>query len=324
MANEQAKKGNFSEHLSKSMKWGGLVVEDFFRSLIGFVPNGLNAIYDGVLKYLPVLGNLFAHRWIEQSLKLCLGITIGQGIATDVSHYLFRPIGQLFGLLFGLVSKNIPNYSGQFGRALYRMSGQAIGGILLGFGIIFLAMKIGLLPPPLITQYVFIAIALGGFFGILTKVIAVMSIRWVESANAATIRRNVSRARELNSKLKAAAKQYAKSKILMYAQDIILQMNGALSQQNLEIFFNSEYERFADNTYKKIDRHFDYLADRACHGDIKALRKLQALLPPKTNLQHSPFADMINRIFNERAIFKLKDDVDTYYDRWQYMELKQA
>ncbi len=105
-------------------------------------------------------------------------------------------------------------------------------------------------------------------------------------------------------------------------------MNGPQSQQYLEEFFNEKYDSIAVSTYQKIERHFNYLTDRACHGDVKALKRMQELIPTRTATENAktPFDVMIERIFNARAVFNLKDDVDSAYDRWQYrfLSVKEA
>ncbi|MBI2791783.1 MAG: hypothetical protein HYX61_07485 [Gammaproteobacteria bacterium] len=321
MANPDIKQDPIMHRTMAYAKVTAYFAEDVCRAILGFIPNGLNLTYDFLFKSLPLLGGFFSHRWAEQVIKLCMGITIGQGLAGDIAHFIFRPIGFVIGVMLGSVSNKIPNYQGQIGKLFYRLSAQTVSGALLGI-IAMLSISQWLVPSLNVTlDNLAIATAIGAFLGLFTKGLLLIAVNTVHSANAATVRKNVQRAKDLNSKLKFASKQKAKSLILMQAQDIIQQMNGPQSQQYLEDFFNQEFEHIATSTYQKIERHFNYLTDRACHGDIKALKRLQELTPHAAASESNdkkPFEVMIERIFNSRAIFKLKDAVDTSYDRWQY------
>ena len=109
----------------------------------------------------------------------------------------------------------------------------------------------------------------------------------------------------------------AKGRILVYAQDIIQQMNGSAAQSDLADFFESELDIISQMTNKKIDGHICYLTEKATHGDEQALYRLQVLVNKKTDLNK-----LLDRVFNARAIVKIKDEVDTRYDRWHYRFLK--
>src|SRR5580700_1919842 len=104
------------------------ITEDLSRSILGFIPKGLNGSYDHVLKNLPLIGNLFSRRWIEQGIKLFSGITIGQGLAADIAHFIFWPLGFALGILVASIAsskdKNIPIYHGQIGKGITRFSAQ--------------------------------------------------------------------------------------------------------------------------------------------------------------------------------------------------------
>ena len=115
-------------HLMIWSKYCAQVSEDVGRAVIGFIPHGLNNLYDFLLKPTPILGTFFSHRWVEEVLKLCLGITIGQGIALDLGRYLFKPIGFLIGALLGSFFDTTPKYQGIIGKILYRLSAQVVGG----------------------------------------------------------------------------------------------------------------------------------------------------------------------------------------------------
>lgn len=298
--------------------------EDLSRGVLGFIPNGIHLVYDSVFKPLPLLGRVFSHRWVEQLFKFCLGVTIGQGLATDFAYYIFRPMGWCLGAFLGILfSSKVkpPKSQGQISKLLYRFSGQTVGGALLAITLAVVACQIFDIAWLLTPQVIAIIAAIGAILGLAAKTLLLLATNTVHSANAATVRRTVQRAKELNAKLLTAAKLKAKSRILIHAQDIIQQINGPQSQHNLEAFLTSEYDNIAINTNKKIERHIHYLTDRACHGDVKAFSRLQELIPtrnPTAEGGKNPLEIMLDRIFNLRAIFKLKDDVDTAYDRWQY------
>ena len=152
-----------------------------------------------------------------------------------------------------------------------------------------------------------------------------IAANFILAANAATIRKNVQRAKSLSGKLKAAAKHKAKLRIVNLAETSLQQTNGQILQKKLNDFFSEHYEVISKHAYKKIDRHLNYLADRACHGDINALRRLYGLVPGRQTLTkaHSQSLDeMLARIFNRRAVEKMKDDIDTVYDVWQFRHLQ--
>lgn len=321
-----SKQDTYAQQVLLWAKFGGSLTEDVSRGILGFIPNGLNVTYDHTLKEMMLLGKIFSHRWVEQVFKLGTGITIGQGLAQDIAHFIFWPIGFIIGALTGSLlahQKRKPVYHGQIGKTFYRLSGQTVGGALLG--MVFFVILYQCFPALLegkghLRSFALFAFA-GATLGLLSKILFLLAINAVQESHASTIRRNVQRAKELNSKLKMTAKHKAKSRILMQAQDIIQQVNGSQSQQYLEEFFEEKYESIAISTYQKIERHFNYLADRACHGDLNALKRLKELTASQSTLKQdekSPLDLMLDRIFNSRAIAKIKDDVDTIYDRWHY------
>lgn len=325
MTNPEVKQDSFALNMLVVAKMYAYLVEDLARALIGFIPNGLNLIYDFMFKSLPIMGRFFSHRWVEQVIKLCTGITIGQGLAGDIAYYVFRPVGFLAGIIIASVYPKVPQYQGQIGKWLYRLSAQTVAGAFVGMGgLVILSYFV---PTIVFNQNTMaLTLSIGAGLGLVSKGFLLIAINSVNNANAHAARRNVQKAKELNAKLKAAARLKAKSIILMQAQDIIQQMNGPQSVQFLESFLEEEYDAIANKIYQKLDRHFNYLADRACHGDLSSLKRLQDLAPKATDkpgIKHS-FENLVERMFNARAIFKLKDDVDTAYDRWQYRYLKEA
>lgn len=330
MGDSTPKQDAYSHHLFKWAKLCGQITEDFCRGILGFIPNGLEIIYDKTLKRLPLFGKFFARRWVEQVLKLCTGITIGQGISADIGRFIFRPLGFMVGTVAALIFvrriHKLPNYQGQIMKAFHNFSGFTVAGALIGLGSLMLVKEAFHFPSW--TQVSSISIltftVLGALIGLIAKLMVSIITFMVNNANAANAWKNMQRAKELNGILSEAAKQKAKSRILRQAQDIIQQMNGPQSQQHLEEFFTLDYDAIAANTYKKIERHFNYLTDRVCHGDVKALKRLESLNQAcnQSDVSKNSFEAMLDRIFNARAIFKLKDDVDTAYDRWHYQFLQ--
>ncbi|MFI4936929.1 MAG: hypothetical protein ACHQJ6_00280 [Candidatus Berkiellales bacterium] len=324
MSTLQVKQDTYAHQVLGWARVSATIVEDVCGGMLSFIPNGLNLVYDFILKRLPIAGRFFSNRLVEQLIKLLSGITIGKGLATDFAHFIFWPIGFGVGALIGAGSgqHKIPVYHGQVSKFLTRVSGQTVGGALLGvFLLLLIAQFFPVMANELLTfQFFSIAAIIGAVLGLGTKALFLLAVNTVNEANAATVRKNVQRAKELNAKLKVMVRQKAKSLILRQAQDIILQMHGAQSQQYLEEFFAYKYETIALNMYKKLDRHFDYLTDRACHGDLNALKKLSELIASASSKKEDPSAldIMLDRLFNARAIAKIKDDVDTNYDRWHY------
>lgn len=307
--------------------------EDFFAHLIGFIPNGLDIIYNDLLKKIPFVGQAFEIQTIETVLKLLLGITIGQGIAQDVAKYVFRPVGYSVGVLIGdtVVAnfKEPQNYKGKIGEIVYQLSGQTVFGALFGLVAVLAGFyfSTGLTFSELHLDIIAMSIAVGASVGLMAKAMLLLAINMVQKANAANMRRNVKRAKTIGTKLKEISKQKAKSRVYREAQDLIQQMNGPKSQETMETFFKNQYESMVYNMNKKIDRHFNFLIDKACCGDIEAQKKLVALIPKKQMNKFSdktPLELMMDRIFNHRMLFQLKDDIDNSYDRWRYLELRES
>jgi len=294
------------------------IAEDISRSLLAFIPNGLQLIYYFILGTLPWRG-------LARIVTLCSGVNLAQGIAADIAYFVFRPIGFMVGVLIGTTVR-MPPYQDQIGKYLYRLSGQTVAGALSGI----LTLWGGSVVFPSLFIFSFEsairAIAIGACGGLIAKVLFLLVAKTMDAANSVTVRRNAQRAKALNMQLKKAARQRAKSRILMQSQDIIQQINGPQSQIVLQDFFKNEYEHIAGSIYHKIDRHFNYLTDRACHGDLKAFKRLQTLafIPQKAThyRSKSPLEEMLVRIFNPRTLAKMKDEVDTRYDHWCYRFLR--
>lgn len=311
-------------------KYSADLFEDLAAQIIGFVPNGLGLIYDDLLKRMPIFGQVFESQTLETSLKFILGITIGQGVAKDIGQYLFRPIGYVIGQVLGstILAKVLPKvYRGKAGNVIYQLSGQTMFGAMIALLAVLVGFKLstGLSLNNLSVSIVLLSLAVGASVGLMAKSMLLLAITMVQRANAATMRRNVARAKSLGTKLKQLTKQKAKSRVYREAQDLIQQMNGPKSQETMEAFFKEQYESMVYNMNIKIDRHFNYLIDKACCGDMEAQKRLVNLIPKR---QASKFSDqtplevMLDRIFNDRTLFQLKDDIDNSYDRFRYQALK--
>lgn len=319
MTNNEANEAPAAKQLKRWATWFADSLEDTAKAVVLFLPNGLNAIYNDMLKRLPLLGSFFAHKGVEKTIKFCTGISISRELGRDVAYFLFRPLGYTIGYLLGLINANelAPVYDGKVGQFIGKFSGQTVAGALIGM------LGAQILHTNLNTMA--LATGIGALLGIFAKTIFLFALHSLNEANALAARKNVQKAKECNARLKVAVREKTKSRILMEAQDIIQQMNGPQSQQNLAEFFQSEYEKIAQSTYQKIERHFNYLADRACHGDVEALKRLQQLLPkqqPDENTDKTALDTMLDRMFNTRAVARIKDEVDSAYDRWQYRFLK--
>ncbi|HKY69362.1 MAG TPA: hypothetical protein VJ205_00540 [Gammaproteobacteria bacterium] len=310
--------------------WGRLVggvCKDLAQGIIGFIPNGVDVIYDTILMPLPYVGSFFSNLWTQDFLKICCGITIGKALAEDIARYVFWPLGFIVGFVLGFLigsipvfrKNSMPEYKGQVGQYLRHLSGQTVLGAVLGFLLFLVVGKSG---SKIDFSDAALFVGIGAGLGMFAKSTFLITLHTLRAANAASSRMNVSRARKLSEKLKAKAKDLAHQEILAIAKAIILQMNGPQPEGELFAFFEERYEAIADTIYFKIDRHLNYLTDRAAHGDLEALRKLYHLYQtPKKSKRILTLEEMLSRIFSEKAIDTLKDQVDTLYDFWMYRTL---
>jgi hypothetical protein len=321
MTNKETIEAPAAKQLKQWATWFADGLEDTAKAIVLFLPNGLNAIYNDLLKRLPLVGKpFFSHKGVEKLIKFCTGISITQELGADVAYFLFRPIGYALGYLLGLLNAGqlAPIYQGKIGKFIGKFTGQTTAGALIGL-MISLIFSSSL-------NMILLATGIGALLGIFAKTIFLFALHSLNEANALAARKNVQKAKEINTRLKVAVREKTKSRILREAQDIIQQMNGPQSQQNLAEFFQNEYEKISQSTYQKIERHFNYLADRACHGDVEALKRLYQLLPKQTDqgTEQTALEKMLDRMFNARAVARIKDEVDSAYDRWQYRFLKMA
>lgn len=315
------KKQDYAQRVIGFAKYSAKVSEELGAGLLAFVPNGLEQTYDIGLKRLPVLGKVFRHRWVEQVVKLCCGVTIGQGLASDIGRFIFWPVGFCIGALMGtgaIADRAIPVYQGQIRKFLYKLSGFTVGGALVaGLGTWLAIDWIPGIQRHSVLQTELTAMLIGASLGVLAYFMYVVALLFVMSNQSQTFSHNIAQAKGLGIKLKEFARQSVKGRILIYAQDIIQQMNGPEAQPHLTEFFEKKYEVIAQATNMKIERHFNYLTERACHGDNQALARLKILSHRKGDLDK-----LLDRVFNARAVASIKDAVDTHFDRWHYEFLK--
>ncbi len=184
MSNSENKQEPFALHVLAVAKVCAYFVEDVSRALLGFIPNGLNLTYDFALKSLPMVGKFFSHRWVEQVIKLCSGITIGQGLSGDIAHFIFRPIGSAIGFMLGAVIKTVPVYQGQIGKVLYRLSGQTIGGAVFGILAFLIGLQFISSAELNLSASFAVAAGVGAFLGLVAKAFLLIAINTVNSANA--------------------------------------------------------------------------------------------------------------------------------------------
>lgn len=316
---------------SRVKQWGAGIAErfqDLSISVLCFIPNGLEGLYDSLLSRIPFIGAVFRYEWTSKFIKALTGIIPIQMVAHDIGRFVFYPVGYTLGVVIGLVlalfMPNLPIYRGRIGQVLHMIAPQTVFGALVGIGAYTLAQPV--LPAGMHQSLAILAFIVGGsVFGFIAKLMYLIATNIILTANAATIRKNVDKARSLSLKLKAAAKHKAKIRIVQLAEKTIQQINGQQLQSKLNHFFSEHYETISTHAYKKIDRHLNYLTDRACHGDLQALRRLFGLVPGRQTLTQAHNADldaMLERIFNPRAITKMQDDIDTVFDVWQYRHLQ--
>lgn len=313
--------------------WSGAMAkafEDISEAVIGFIPYGLSVLYDTLLKPIPLLGALFRVPTIELLLKLITGISIGKGIARDAAYYLFRPLGFALGYLIGSTylfpMKNTVSYRGTFGKIMRQISSVMVGGTLFGLALAALVEQqwgLAWLPASKMVVYQ-VSAGIGAGLGCLIKLIILYAVHVVGKNQHRSQQTIYHQAKVLGKAVTLLARRQSKGRILTQAQDVLQQVNGPQSQQYLEQFFDEQYDTIANHIHDKIDRHIQFLADRACHGDRKAFQKLKELNITGKSLQGkiTALSSMLDKVFNRRAILKLKDAVDTAFDYWYYQQPK--
>lgn len=303
-----------------------IAFEDVAEGVIGFLPNGLDYLYDRVLKPMPVLGSLFTLHSVEQLFKLISGITIGKGIARDAARFVFNPLGFIIGFIIGssyfAPMRRRPQYHRMSTQALRQIAGSVVGCALLGAGLCALAQYLlgqTWFPFPTASTYGIFAL-MGALIGLLIQWLVVYAVDIVRKNNAQSHQAIFTQAKALCKTVTSLARRQAKGRILMQAQDIIQQVNGPQSQQFLEQFFQEQFDIIAQHIYEKLDRHIHYVTDRACNGDMRAFKRLKELnfTGKSSQANISVLAQLLNKVFNPRTVLKLKDEVDTSFDKWMY------
>lgn len=324
MSKKLDKKQTYWDDVMSWSKYFGSIFEDFSRHVIGFIPNGLNQIYEKNLKQLPFLSVFFKHRWFEQLLKLMTGITLGQGLAADIGRFIFWPMGFITGGICGAaILANVgksPNYRGRIGKVLFKLSYLTVLMFIFGacIGCIQSYRQNTLLP----TTILMMATAFSGV-ALVLQVIYMMALNKAHNQNRELIKHHARQAKQLGSTLKQQARQQAKSKILIEAQDLLQQMNGASALTEFEPFIQENFEQIADETYNKIDRHLNYLIDKAVSGNDEAYQKIKYLSQSsRVKAENNALKIMVDRIFSARTLAQLKDRIDTQFDWWHYRHLR--
>ncbi len=97
-----------------------------------------------------------------------------------------------------------PQYNGSVGEVLYRLSGQTVLGALFGLlaTAIGFSLVSGLSLSDMNMTVVLMSFGVGASVGLMAKAMLLLSVSMVNRANAANMRRNVKRAKDLSIKLK--------------------------------------------------------------------------------------------------------------------------
>jgi hypothetical protein len=323
MSGKKPPQNNAPSNVWACARMGGDILADLTQAIFGFIPNGLNVTYDSTLKRLPYLGSFFGHTWVEEALKLVVGITIGRGLSKDLGKYVFWPIGFVLGIPLSLfIRRPNPKYKGSIGKIFYQLSGQTILGTLIALIAVLIGTKLqkGLQLGELSWMVWTVALGTGAMIGMMAKTMMLVALEAVTRANAASSRLNTRRAQKLGTLLKKQLKEKTHQKIYHHARTIIEQMHGAQSEAQLTNFFAQNHALVCQTTFTKIDRHISYLTDRATHGDIDALKKLFKLYRDQVQ-GNGTIEEMLDRILNQDEISNLKDHVDNLYDKWTYSSL---
>ena len=240
MASNQSDKRDLNQIVEFAKSYAK-IFEQLSEAILSFIPNGLEQIYNKGLKKLPVFSPVFQHRWVEQVVKLCTGITIGQGLSSDVARFVFWPIGWVIGFFIGMLTQNKPPMvlASSINKFLYKLSGATVPCTLLGALSGMLIHHFFFLEHPQMKLLLVVGIGslLGAFIGITIYGLYLLALTWVKSQQTQHYYQQVGVAKKLGIKLKESARQMAKGRILVYAQDIIQQMNGSAAQSDLADFF---------------------------------------------------------------------------------------
>jgi len=232
------------------MGWGalfGTVCADLGQSILSFIPRGIGETYDSLFKRLPVVGQFFSKKWVDDTFKMVFGVTIGQGLAADIARYVFRPLGFVLGAGFGATVgysvSNIPTYSGQMGQFINNVAGQTVAGCLSGLLALLIGVQFqaGLAVNQLGWLEILVALGAGGLLGFMAKAMMLIAMEIITRANAAGARLNAKRAKMLGARLKTETKEQSESLIKQHAKEMIFQTNGPQLDDTIESFFSDTH-----------------------------------------------------------------------------------
>jgi len=206
------------------------------------------------------------------------------------------------------------------------ISNYILVGALSGVLILWAIAWSGDLSWRALTGYQYGIAAMGGVcLGVSFKFIMIFAVEMVMRANAASASLNAKRAKTLGERLKKEAKIKVNAMVIQHAKDIIIQMHGEIETEKLESFFIHKMDAITEDAYFKIDRHLDYLTDRAVHGDIDSLKRLYKLYRRCAQERAQEIDSLLERIINPPTeVAKLKDTVDSLYDQWCFRQEARA
>ena len=302
---------------------GGYVAQDMGRGILGFIPDGLIVIYDEGFKHLPILGAIFKIGLIETVIKFPINLL--QGLSADIAKFLIKPIGFIVGAILGsgMIThfSRSPNYKGQIGQFLQKVSGQTLAGGLFGLLLLFVLPVIHPLFRFLKLSWPFYLAAIGGgaILGLAFKATMLFAMQAVEAANAASSRMNVKRAQKLGEILKKRTEGKIKEFVHQQVVNVLNKYHGEAALGYIDAFWHDNIDKLLQHPHKKIERHLAYLTDRAISGDLKSLRKLFKLYREEGE---DTLEMLLNRILNDRESFKIKDEADMLFDKWYYQSLR--
>lgn len=168
-------------------------------------------------------------------------------------------------------------------------------------------------------QEFMLALGVGMAGGIGLKIIMLCAIEMVMRANVASAQLNSKRAEMLGHRLKIESRDKIQAHVMQHAQAIILQMHGEQAESQMEHFFDYKMQELTEDAYFKIDRHVNYLTDRAVHGDIQSLKRLYQLYRRNPQEREIEINQLLERVINTpEEVKKLKDKTDTLYEHWKF------
>lgn len=320
----QQSSDTYSQNVFLWAQTGGHIAQDIGRGILGFIPDGLIAIYDEGLKNLPILGSVFQSSLVETLVKFPLNIL--QGLSADISKFLVKPIGFILGTVLGtgMIANfsRTPNYQGQIGKFIQKVSGQTLAGGLFGLLLLCVLPEIHPIFKFLKLTLPFYVVAIGGgaILGLSFKATMLFAVQAVEAANAASSRMNAKRAQKLCDILKTRTEAKTKDFVHQQVVTILNKYHGEAAMGYIDAFWHDNIDKLLQHPYKKIERHLAYLTDRAISGDLKSLRKLFKLY--REEGEENKLETLLNRILNDRESFKIKDDADMLFDKWYYQSLR--